>query len=265
MRYLPLPAPHDDVLFRYFVTDQCVCAQYLGRPMALRAAGAAEADMVDAGSSVHRGRDRQGEHFRRSSYGQGLLRIERFVRSRRAGQGLPGVPQGCTTDLIDWLDANPEDLHFAVDQRFECVSGRRDLLITRQHARAEMFSGDFGFWGTSDDYANSGPLRWRCHVDQLLDGYYRIRRSREHSAETPAVSREDLIRTLRAYARHEMQRLVAMARGDSHRGKFSLPDLSTRLLEEHAAAIDQVMEQAIARPERERSNIIHFPTALEGG
>jgi hypothetical protein len=267
MRFVPLPAPHDGVLFRYFVTDQYVCAQYVGRPTALLAAGAAEPGMIEPGSAARRGLDGQGEHFRRSSYGQGMLRIDRFVRTRLQRRALPGVPQRCTTELIAWLDAHPGELHFAVDERFESVSGSRELLVARQHARECMFDGDFGFWGTRDDHAHSGPERWRCHADLLLDGYYRIRRSRNGGAESTPVSREDRVRTLRAYARHEMQELLDMARGISHHGRFTLSDPSVRLIEEHAAAIERVIEQAIAQEARTRgahSKVVHFPTALDG-
>ena len=265
MRFVPLPAPHDDVLFRYFVTDQYVCAQYLGRPMALRAAGAAELEMIEQGSDW-RGPDGQGEHYRRSSYGRGMLRIDRYVRSRRRGRALPGVPEGCTTELISWLDAHPGELHFAVDDRFECVSGTRELLIARRHARAEAFAGNFGFWGTRGTHADA-PERWRCHVDLLMDGYYRIRRERGRTDFLP-VSHDDRLRTLRAHTRHELQTLLAMVRGTTHCGRYTLPDPSVRQIEENAQAIERSIDRAIelASLARDaRSNIVRFPTALEGG
>ena len=128
------------------------------------------------------------------------------------------------TALIAWLKFHPGELHFETDDRFECVSGMRELLIAHRHACRETFEGNFGFWGTCDEHADAGPERWRCYVDRLFDGYYRIRRSRFDDWERTRLSREDLTQTLRAYARHELKKLLAMARGESHRGVYEIPE-----------------------------------------
>ena len=242
--FVPLPSPHEDVLFRHVVTDQYVCAQYLGAPVALVDAGAIDRFMIGRGSMSLHGIDANGERLRRCPYGNGTLRIDRFARSYVHARTLPGVPRECTTPLITWLKAHPGELHFEIDDRFECVSGTRELLIAHRHARRETFEGRFGFWGSCDEHADAGPEQWRCYVDRLFDGYYRIRRSRYGDWDRIHLSREDLTQALRAYARHELKKLLAMARGESHRGIYEIPEPSVRLLEQYASEIDQAFEQA---------------------
>ncbi|HZF27278.1 MAG TPA: hypothetical protein VEZ88_13535 [Steroidobacteraceae bacterium] len=242
--FVPLPAPHEDVLFRHFVTDQYICAQYLGTPLALIDAGAIDRGMIGDGPPGLRGRDSNGERFRRNGYDNGTVRVDRFARSRKQARTLPGVPDQTTTALIAWLKAHPGELHFETDDRFECVSGMRELLIAHRHARDETFAGNFSFWGTCDEHADAGPERWRCYVDRLFDGYYRIRRSRGEDWERTRLSREDLTQTLRAYARHELKKVLAMAKGESHRGVYEIPEPSVRLLERYMSDIDQTFKQA---------------------
>lgn len=242
--FVPLPSPHDDVLFRHVVTDQYICAQYIGTPPALIDAGAIDRYMVGDGPRGLSGRDASGERFRRSGYANGTLRIDRFARNRKQARTLPGVTADCTTPLIDWLRLHPGELHFETDDRFECVSGMREVLIAHRYARRETFDTQFSFWGTSDEHANSGPERWRCYVDRLFDGYYRIRRDRNRDWERAHLLREDLTQMLRAYARHELKKVLAMARGESHRGLFELPAPCVTLLEEYAQSIDQAFQQA---------------------
>jgi hypothetical protein len=241
--FVPLPAPHEDVLFRHVVTDQYICAQYIGTPAALVDAGAIDRGMIGDGPGL-RGRDSNGELFRRSNYGNGTLRVDRFARSRIHARALPGVPDQCSSALIAWLKSHPGELHFETDDRFECVSGTRELLMAHRHARMETFEGNFGFWGTCDEHADLGPERWRCYVDRLFDGYYRIRRSRYGDWERDRLSREDLAQTLRAYARHELKKVLAMARGESHGGVYEIPEPSVQLLEQHVSEIDQTFKQA---------------------
>lgn len=258
---VPLPAPHDDVLFRHFVTDQYICAQYIGTPAALIDAGAIDRGMIGDGPGLRR-RDSNGELFRRSSYGNGTLRIERFARSRKHACALPGVPDQATTALIAWLRLHPGELHFETDDHFECVSGTRELLIAHRHACRETFDGRFGFWGTCDEHADAGPDRWRCYVDRLFDGYYRIRRSRYDDWERTRLSREDLTQALRAYARHELKKVLAMARGESHRGVYEIPQSSVRLLEQYASDIDQTFKHA-ATTLAAQSNVVPLWTTNE--
>ena len=78
----------------------------------------------------------------------------------------------------------------------------------------------------------------------FVDGYYRIRRSRYGDWDRIHLSREDMTQPLRAYARHELKKLLAMARGESHRGMYEIPEPSVRLLEQYASEIDQAFEQA---------------------
>jgi hypothetical protein len=241
--FVPLPAPHEDVLFRHVETDQYICAQYIGTPAALIDAGAIDRGMTGDGPGL-RGRDSNGELFRRSNFGNGTLRVDRFARSRKQARALPGVPDQCTTALIAWLKLHPGELHFETDDRFECVSGTRELLIAHRHACRETFDGNFGFWGTCDEHANSGPDRWRCYVDRLFDGFYRVRRSRYGDWERTRLSREDLTQTLRAYARHELKKLLAMARGESCRGVYEIPEPCVELLEQYVSGIDQAFKQA---------------------
>ncbi|HKE46387.1 MAG TPA: hypothetical protein VKB41_17755 [Steroidobacteraceae bacterium] len=243
--FVPLPSPHEDVLFRHLVTDQYICAQYIGTPPALVDAGAIDRGMIGDGPAGVSGRDLNGERFRRSSFGNGTLRVDRFARNRRHARMLPGVPISCATDLIAWLRAHPDQLHFETDDSFECVSGTRELLVAHRYARAETFEGQFSFWGTCDDHADTGPERWRCHVDQLFDGFYRVRRNRSREMERVNFSREDLAQTLRAYARHELKKVLAMARGDSHHGLFQVPEPCVRLLEQYMSSIDQAFQQAV--------------------
>jgi hypothetical protein len=254
--FVPLPSPHEDVLFRHLVTDQYICAQYIGTPAALIDAGAIDRAMIGDGPGL-RGRDSNGELFRRSSYGNGTLRVDRFARSRKHARTLPGVPNQDTTALISWLRLHPGELHFETDDRFECVSGTRELLIAHRHACRETFEGNFGFWGTCDENADAGPERWRCYVDRLFDGYYRIRRSRFDDWERTRLSREDLAQTLRAYARYELKKLLAMARGESHRGVYEIPEPSVQLLEQYASEIDQTFKQA-ATTLAAQSNVVPF-------
>ena len=241
--FVPLPSPHEDVLFRHVVTDQYVCAQYIGTPAALIDAGAIDRYMVGDGPPGQSGRDSNGERFRRSSYANGTLRIDRFAHNRKQARTLPGVQSDGATPLIDWLRLHPGELHFATDDRFECVSGMREVLIAHRYARVETFETRFSFWGTSDEHADSGPERWRCYVDRLFDGYYRIRRDRNREWERAHLSREDLTQTLRAYARHELKKVLSMARGESHHGLFALPEPCVRLLEQYASSIDQAFQQ----------------------
>ena len=254
--FVPLPAPHEDVLFRHVVTDQYICAQYIGTPVALIDAGAIDRSMIGDGPGL-RGRDSNGELFRRSNYGNGTLRVDRFARSRKHARTLPGVPNQDTTALISWLRLHPGELHFETDDRFECVSGTRELLIAHRHACRETFEGNFGFWGTCDENADAGPERWRCYVDRLFDGYYRIRRSRFDDWERTRLSREDLTQTLRAYARYELKKLLAMARGETHRGVYEIPEPSVQLLEQYASEIDQTFKQA-ATTLAAQSNVVPF-------
>jgi hypothetical protein len=259
--FVPLSTPHEDVLFRHLVTDQYICAQYIGTPAALIDAGAIDRGMIGDGPGL-RGRDSNGELFRRSSYGNGTLRIDRFARSRKQARALPGVPDPCTPALITWLKLHPGELHFETDDRFECVSGTRELLIAHRHACQETFAGDFGFWGTCDELADAGLDRWRCYVDRLFDGYYRIRRSRHTDWERTHLSRDDLTQTLRAYARHELKKILAMARGESHRGVYEIPEPSARLLEQYVSDIDQAFKQA-ATTLGAQSNVVPLWAANE--
>jgi hypothetical protein len=260
--FLPLSPPHEDVLFRHLGTDQYICAQYIGTAPALIDAGAIDRAMIGDGPGL-RGRDSNGELFRRSSYGNGTLRVDRFARSRRQARTLPGVPDQCPTPLIAWLRFHPGELHFETDDRFECVSGARELLVAHRHACQETFQGDFGFWGTCDQHADAGPDRWRCYVDRLFDGYYRIRRDRHDDRERTHLSREDLTQTLRACARHELRKLLAMARGESHRGVYEIPELTVRLLEQYVSDIDQAFKQA-ATTLAAQSNVVRMRAPANG-
>src|SRR5262245_26497896 len=132
--FVPLAPPYDDVLLRRFVTDQYVWAQYIGTAAALIDAGVIDRGMIGDGPHGRSGRDLNGEPFRCSPYGNGTLRVERFARSRQQARGLPGVPEQCATDLVTWLGLHPGELHFDTDDRFESVSGTRELLIAHRHA-----------------------------------------------------------------------------------------------------------------------------------
>ena len=119
--FVPLPSPHEDVLFRHVVTDQYICAQYIGTPVALVDAGAIDRGMIGDGRGCAV-EDSNGElispqqlwqrHFAHGPFCTQLGNTHAHCRAcrtnalPRSSRGSSLIPESCISKLTTALNAS---------------------------------------------------------------------------------------------------------------------------------------------------------------